>query len=125
MFDYDYWIQTYYGGIENSKYNLTTFLISDLEDSKISDSDNNDDEDDIETESTGEDTSSSGTTSTKSNDYDYSFPTSNEEYVHGYYRNGKYVEGHYRTKADRTTSNNYSHAGNYTPHNGKRGYSKK
>lgn len=243
MFDYDYWIQTYYGNIENSKYNFTTFLISDLDNSKISESDkektkellkdyqekvaedvmkcfpnekikggfydniykydyirvdehksyqflswknykadkksddyfdkynnstitdfhwntkddgynfideddnnndskynntdkyssnsdNNDDEEDIERKSTSENSnnksiSSISTTSAKSDDYNYSFSTSNEEYVHGYYRNGKYVQPHYRTKKDSTTSNNYSHKGNTNPHNGKKGYSRK
>jgi hypothetical protein len=57
--------------------------------------------------------------------YDYSSKGSNETWVSGYYRNGKYVSGHYRTKKDSTTSNNYSHKGNINPHNGKKGYSKK
>src|SRR5947209_2479058 len=33
-------------------------------------------------------------------------------YVHGYYRNGRYVSGHYRTKPNGTTSDNFSHRGN-------------
>lgn len=37
----------------------------------------------------------------------------------------KYVKGHYKTKKDNTTSNNYSHKGNTNPYSGKRAYSKK
>lgn len=75
------------------------------------------------------DASIKSTTSTTSDDdddyYDYSSKGSNETWVSGYYRKGKYVSGHYRTKKDSTTSNNYSHKGNTNPHNGKKGYSKK
>ncbi len=78
------------------------------------------------TNETTSDESNSDTTSSTSDDYyDYSSKGSNETWVSGYYRNGKYVSGYYRTKKDSTTSNNYSHEGNTNPHNGKRGYSKK
>ncbi|WP_061312718.1 hypothetical protein [Clostridium botulinum] len=60
----------------------------------------------------------------KSDYYDYSNKSSSEVYVHGYYRKGKYIKPHYRTKKDHTTKNNYSHKGNRNPHNGKRGYKK-
>lgn len=99
---------------------------------------NSNDYDDIDNEDDSEDyikkykskinnSSSSSITSSTSNDsyYDYSSKGSNETWVSGYYRNGKYVSGHYRTKKDSTTSNNYSHKGNINPHNGKRGYNKK
>lgn len=57
--------------------------------------------------------------------YDYSRKNSSEEYVSGYYRkNGTYVHGYWRTKRDKTTSNNYTHKGNINPHNGKKGYKK-
>lgn len=67
----------------------------------------------------------SSTSSTTDDYYDYTSKGSNETWVSGFYRNGKYVSGHYRTKKDSTTSNNYSHKGNTNPHNGKKGYSKK
>lgn len=56
--------------------------------------------------------------------YNYSSTSSSEEYVHGYYRKGKYVKPYYRTKRDKTTRNNYSHKGNINPHTGKRGHKK-
>ena len=44
-----------------------------------------------------------------------------EHYVNGYYRNGTYVPGHYRTNRDGSFSNNYSSVGNVNPHTGKAG----
>lgn len=45
-----------------------------------------------------------------------------DEWVNGYYKsNGTYVQGHYRTKKNRTTLDNYSTKGNYNPYTGKRG----
>lgn len=75
-------------------------------------------------ESTSDESNSDTTSSTSDDYYDYSSKGSNETWVSGYYRNGKYVSGHYRTKKDSTTSNNYSHKGNTNPHNGKKGYKK-
>ena len=37
-------------------------------------------------------------------------------------RRGTYVAPHYRTRADSTRSNNWSHSGNVNPMTGKRGY---
>lgn len=74
---------------------------------------------------TSESSNSNSTSSTSDDYYDYSSKGSNETWVSGYYRKGKYVSGHYRTKKDSTTSNNYSHKGNTNPHSGKKGYSKK
>jgi len=36
-------------------------------------------------------------------------------------RRGTYVAPHYRTRADRTRSNNWSHVGNVNPYTGKHG----
>jgi hypothetical protein len=43
----------------------------------------------------------------------------NDVYVPGYSRsNGTYVDGHYRTKADGYSFNNYSYSGNINPYTG-------
>lgn len=43
-------------------------------------------------------------------------------YVHGYSKsNGTYVQPHYRTDSDHTTSNNWSTKGNINPYTGKAG----
>lgn len=44
-------------------------------------------------------------------------------YTRGYTkRNGTYVSGYHRTRADHTRSNNYSTRGNVNPYTGKKGY---
>jgi hypothetical protein len=46
-----------------------------------------------------------------------------EVFVQGYMRkNGTYVQAHRRTKADKTSANNWSSLGNINPYTGKRGY---
>lgn len=43
-------------------------------------------------------------------------------HVSGYHRHdGTYVQSHYRTSPDGTTTNNWSHAGNVNPYTGKVG----
>ena len=45
--------------------------------------------------------------------------------VRGYFRkNGIFVEPYFRTQADQTTLNNWSHEGNVNPFTGKKGYNK-
>lgn len=46
---------------------------------------------------------------------------SQDVWVDGYYRNGTYVKGHYRTRANGTKSDNYSTEGNVNPYTGKPG----
>jgi len=43
-------------------------------------------------------------------------------FVSGHWRNGSYVSGHYRSKANNTTSDNWSTRGNTNPVTSKRGY---
>lgn len=46
-------------------------------------------------------------------------------YVHGYTKkNGKHVNGYWRTKPNGTQKDNYSAEGNYNPHTGKYGHKK-
>ncbi|SRR5260221_971722 len=62
----------------------------------------------------------------KSSNYTYIPKSSSDVYVHGYYKkNGTYVEPYYRTKADKTTKNNFSHYNNVNPYTGKVGKSRK
>ena len=45
-----------------------------------------------------------------------------DTYVRGYYRsNGTYVEPHYRSSPNSTTSDNWSNYGNVNPHTGETG----
>lgn len=47
------------------------------------------------------------------------------QYVSGYMKsNGTYVQGHYRTRADASRSNNWSSKGNVNPFTGNKGYKK-
>jgi|GEM_PF-1462580 len=66
--------------------------------------------------------------SSSQNNYKYSggsnYSSGSDVYVAPYVRsNGSYVQGHYRTRANGTTTDNYSHRGNINPYTGKRGYS--
>lgn len=55
----------------------------------------------------------------------YSSSSTDDVYVAPYVKsNGQYVKGHYRTRANDTTLDNYSHRGNINPYTGKRGYNK-
>ena len=46
-------------------------------------------------------------------------------YVEGHYKkNGTWVEGYYKTKANKTKSDNYSTEGNYNPYTGREGKKK-
>ncbi len=52
----------------------------------------------------------------------YGITNSEHVYVKGYYKkNGTHVEGHYRTKPNKTKSDNFSTKGNINPYTGKKG----
>ena len=47
---------------------------------------------------------------------------SQDVYVKGYYRNGKYIQPHYRSRPNSTINDNWSTKGNINPYTGKKGY---
>lgn len=113
------WIQTLPTIINNTNNNITK-----QDTKKVNENNYTYNNKDYNIKSKDNTKTSSSTSSTSNDYYDYSSKGSNETWVSGYYRKGKYVSGHYRTKKDSTTSNNYSHKGNTNPHNRKRGYNK-
>ena len=53
-------------------------------------------------------------------------PAFADQWVNGYTkRDGKYVQGHYRSDSDSSFDNNWSSSGNSNPYTGKKGYKKR